>query len=623
MSHRAVIHASNLSPDELAPAAVACPALTTARTLAEWVGTGRQVTARGVLRPTVAVEACDVLGIVPRTRKPRSALDIDELMMVWAAASAAGFIEVTGGRVVATPAVKTWADGDPDAVLAIWSRCALESLGLTGDGEDADLDHLVVLATLHERGGAASLGDLSAAIAELLGDAPSGCTCPDCAPHPVEAMFGLLGALSPDDTAAADTVAALGEFGIAILRGDVAELTPLGRWFTDVMFRQSAPPADADAAALVRTLAQLPPMVAALMARPWMMARTPAAAVRELLAAGDSASGQERLTAVILARECGADAAPAWREWAARDGFGAHARVWLAEQDEAEPAEADAAWVTVDMLATVLDDLPPGLPADLLPAIMQSQLGDEIAGILPLLDRTGHPGAPRLVELLGGGPMSGTLPETGPSRWRLRAVPAGEEMAVPVPSDRAGRSGAAYRIKIQLRGVAKPPVWRRLHVPADLSLDRLHEVIQAAIGWKDCHMHVFSDGQREYGLADPELGHRDERKVRLSQLLTGVGDTVGYTYDFGDGWEHDIVLEEILPADTETTGPVCVAGKGACPPEDCGGPWGYEALKATLADPDADEHEDMLGWLGLSSGDDFDPKEFSVEEVNHRLGRST
>ncbi|MFL6052564.1 MAG: plasmid pRiA4b ORF-3 family protein [Actinoallomurus sp.] len=632
MPRRAVVNAPDFSSEQLAPAARACPVLATAQTLAEWVGTGRQVTARGVLKPAAAVEACDLLGIEVASRKPRSALDIDELMMVWAAASAAGFIEVAGGRVTAGPALQPWLDGAPDTVLAIWSSCVLESLGLVDEMEEADLDFLAVLATLHDRAGVASLGDLSAAITELIGDASSGCPCPECAPRPryPDGMFGLPGDLGTDEADAEDVVQALGEFGIAVLRGGTAELTPLGHWLTDVMFRKSAPSADADAAALVGALAQLPTMVAALMARPWLSARTPAATTRELLTAGESASGQERLTALALAGECGPEAAPAWQEWAAKDGFGAYARAWLAEQDDAEPADADAAWITVDTLVTVLDALPTEVPLDLLPALLQTQVGDEMAEVLPLLDSCGHPAAPRLVKLLSGGPvnpagpLADMLPEAGAfSRAPvLRPVPAGQGAADPVPPRRQGRSGVGYQIKVQLLGVTKPPVWRRLQIPADLSLDRLHEVIQAAMGWEYAHLHVFSDGWSEYGLLDRELGHQDERKVRLSQLLTSVGDKIRYTYDFGDGWEHDIVLEKILPADAKVTDPVCTAGKGACPPEDCGGAWGYEELKATLADPDAEEHENMLDWLGLTSGDDFDPKEFSAEEVNRRLGRS-
>ncbi|MEU6034036.1 plasmid pRiA4b ORF-3 family protein [Actinomadura sp. NPDC047616] len=583
----------------------ACPALATARTLAEWVGTGREVTARGVLRPAAAVEACDLLGIEVPSRRLRSALDVHELMMVWSAAAAAGFIEVTGGRVAAGPGLGQWLEGTPENVLAVWASCAAQSLGLAGEAEPEDLEYLVVLATLYERGGAASSAELSAAIDELAGGPPF-CECPDCtARGEAPGAVAGLSDLDPDEAGAEeDAVWALGEFGIAQARDEGAELTPLGHWFTDLLFRVNAPAADADAAELVAALSGLPDMVTELMGRSWLSARTPAAAVRELLAAGAAASGQERLTALALARGRGPEAAPAWREWAARDGFGAHARVWLAEQDGTEPAEADEAWVAVDTLTVLLDSLPADVPANLLPAILRAGAGAELAEVLPLLEGCGHPDAPRLAGLLGGDPGSGPVPAPIP---------------LPVPAPREGGSGAAYQIKVQLRGVTKPPVWRRLQVPADIRLDRLHEVIQAAMGWENYHMHVFSHGSGEYGLPDRELGHRDERKVALSQLLTLAGDRIGYTYDFGDGWEHDIVLEEVLPPGTEVADPCCTAGKGACPPEDCGGVWGYEELKATLADPDAEDHEDMLEWLGLDSGDDFDPKEFSLAEVNRRL----
>lgn len=617
MPYRDAVRVRDLSSEQLALAARTCPVLATAQTLAEWVGAGREVTTRGVLKPAAAVEACDLLGIEAPSRKPRSALDIGELMMVWAAASAAGFIEVSGGRVTPGPTLQPWLDGAPDTVLAVWCRCALESLGLVGETDEDDLVYLAVLATFEDRGGMASLGDLSAGIAQLVGDASSGCSCPNCIP---DEMPGLATDLGADEAEAEDAVEGLGEFGIAVLRGDKAELTPLGHWLTDFMFRKNAPPAAAEAEVVVRELTQLPPKVAVLMARPWLSSRTAAAAARELFAVGESTSGQERLTALDLARECGPEAAPAWREWATKDGFGAYARVWLAEQDDTEPSDADSAWITVDALVTMLDALPPELPEDLLPALIQAQAGAEMAEALPLLESCDHPAAPRLVKLLSG-PVNPTGLLTGmlPGITAIPEVPVRRRASVaPVPPP----SGTGYQIKIQLCGVTKPPVWRRLQVPADLSLDQVHEVIQTAMGWHNCHMHVFSDSWNEYGLPDRELGHQDERKVNLSQLLTKVGDKIGYSYDFGDDWQHDIVLEKILPAGAGVTSAVCTAGKGACPPEDCGGRWGYKDLKATLADPGTEEHGDMLEWLGLSSGDDFDPKEFSAEEVNRILGRT-
>jgi hypothetical protein len=152
------------------------------------------------------------------------------------------------------------------------------------------------------------------------------------------------------------------------------------------------------------------------------------------------------------------------------------------------------------------------------------------------------------------------------------------------------RIGTRDALKLSLRGVSKPPVWRRLLVPAEMRLDRLHDVIQTAMA----HLHVFSTSAGDYGIPDPELGFRNERSARLAQFLKQPGDRIQCAYDFGDGWEHDIVLEARLGPDQGQRFPICLAGKGACPPEDCGGPWGYTDLKEALADPRHEDHQDML-----------------------------
>lgn len=172
------------------------------------------------------------------------------------------------------------------------------------------------------------------------------------------------------------------------------------------------------------------------------------------------------------------------------------------------------------------------------------------------------------------------------------------------------------QLRIRLLGVTKPPVWRRLLVAADIRLDRLHDVIQAAMGWENYHMHVFSAAGCEYGLPDPELGFRDERKTTLNGVIAEAGDRLRYTYDFGDDWEHEIVVEKVHRAESGARYPICVAGKGRCPPEDCGGVWGYASLRETLADPNDDEHADMLEWLAFEAASEFDPADFDVAEVN-------
>ena len=189
-----------------------------------------------------------------------------------------------------------------------------------------------------------------------------------------------------------------------------------------------------------------------------------------------------------------------------------------------------------------------------------------------------------------------------------------------MPTKRSAVPLEIYQIKVTLLGTS-PPIWRRLLVPADLTLAQLHDLLQAAMGWEDGHMHEFSLGQRRFGRPNPEdrlIGMpsvENERTVRLSSVLGRVGAKVIYTYDFGDGWEHGIVLEKRLPVDLNTTYPVCTDGQLACPPEDCGGVPGFYDLVEALADPNHERHAELRDWIG----DDYDPQAFSLDEVNRRL----
>lgn len=174
--------------------------------------------------------------------------------------------------------------------------------------------------------------------------------------------------------------------------------------------------------------------------------------------------------------------------------------------------------------------------------------------------------------------------------------------------DRGRGGGVIVQIKVKLLGVSEPPVWRRLQLDRGATLDQLHETILAAFGWAGYHLHVFQSGDEEFGVPEPELGLVDERRVSLGQLIGDVGDSLLYTYDLGDNWEHEIVVEELLDPEPGVRYPVLVAAKGACPPEDCGGRWGYTELKEILADPAHERHREMLDWLGLTDASEFDPE---------------
>jgi hypothetical protein len=139
------------------------------------------------------------------------------------------------------------------------------------------------------------------------------------------------------------------------------------------------------------------------------------------------------------------------------------------------------------------------------------------------------------------------------------------------------------------------------------------------MGWEHAHLHVFTvDKTRYYGFTE-EPGDRRDDEVVLSELAKRPGRKFEYEYDFGDSWQHDLVVEKFLEAEQDVVYPSCVAGEGACPPEDCGGIGGYFHLRDVLADPEDQEHEDMLDWLGLVEPEDFDPAAFDLAEVNRAL----
>lgn len=178
---------------------------------------------------------------------------------------------------------------------------------------------------------------------------------------------------------------------------------------------------------------------------------------------------------------------------------------------------------------------------------------------------------------------------------------------------------AVLQVRVTLADVEDPVVWRRVLVPAAISLDKLHGMIQGAMGWQNYHLHAFWVGDVAYG-TDPEdeLGYRDETKARLGDVAD-VGDRIGYQYDFGDDWEHELLIEARAEAEAGRTYPVCLEGEGACPPEDCGGSPGYQRLKEILADPSDEEHDELKIWTESQVSGVFDPARFDLVVANARM----
>ena len=172
-----------------------------------------------------------------------------------------------------------------------------------------------------------------------------------------------------------------------------------------------------------------------------------------------------------------------------------------------------------------------------------------------------------------------------------------------------------YQIQIALKG-SKPKIWRRILIDSDILLVDFHKVIQTTMGWTNSHLHVFSDGIEEYSPKEFEVEYaKDSRTVRLDKILKEENAKINYEYDFGDGWEHIIKLEKILTPNDNLQTPQCIAGKRNCPPEDCGGIWGYSNMLEILKQPEHEEYESYIEWLG----DDFDPEYFNKDEKNKML----
>lgn len=180
------------------------------------------------------------------------------------------------------------------------------------------------------------------------------------------------------------------------------------------------------------------------------------------------------------------------------------------------------------------------------------------------------------------------------------------------------------QFKIQLSNISKPTVWRRLMVPADFTFDDFHSVIQISFGWDFAHLYQFSpQGYGSHPLIaeisdeDWEEPDLDASKTKLKSIFKTENQKFTYIYDFGDDWVHKITLEKIMKE--KITAPKCLKGQGKCPPENCGGAWGYENLLEILANPKHPEYKETKEWLFMDEDEEWDVNEFEIEDVNVML----
>ncbi|MCC6175477.1 MAG: plasmid pRiA4b ORF-3 family protein [Chloroflexi bacterium] len=175
---------------------------------------------------------------------------------------------------------------------------------------------------------------------------------------------------------------------------------------------------------------------------------------------------------------------------------------------------------------------------------------------------------------------------------------------------------SVHQLKVTLKRV-RPPIWRRIQVASTIDLRRLHAVIQTAMGWTQSHLYEFEIGGVAYGEPSPEDFEpiRSAKSTPLRRVAPESGIVFTYVYDFGDDWEHQIVVEKVMPPEPRAANPRCIAGRRACPPEDVGGVWGYQEFLEAIRDPSHPEHASMLEWIG----GDFDPNAFDLDSVNQQL----
>jgi hypothetical protein len=209
-------------------------------------------------------------------------------------------------------------------------------------------------------------------------------------------------------------------------------------------------------------------------------------------------------------------------------------------------------------------------------------------------------------DLMIGSLMQQLRDQTLPSK-KIHAQPPIAQMAAP---------NAIYQLKVTLKD-SHPPIWRRVQVGDNILLPHLHGVLQLAMGWMNSHLHSFQLGKQTFAEPSPDdfFPVIDYRAVCLNQIAPKVKDRFVYLYDFGDSWEHDIVVEAILPPERQVQYPRCLDGQRACPPEDVGGVWGYADFVKAIRNPRHPEHDEMLEWVGGK----FDPEKFDLRGVNGML----
>ena len=505
-------------------------------TLARWIGTSRHpVTAGQVLRKADVPAAGAAIGVDVPPRL-RTMADIPALHRPWCAAVATGLLQVGDGWVTAGPALECWPPGDAD-LLAGWlaalrAVCAAESY--PQDEDSVLLLSLALFAVLGEDGVPRAEGlwrPVHAALHDL---------CDRYDKSSWEPLHAADRYYDPETgKPLAGLVALLAGFGAVADDPGKLVITPLGRWAAGHLADSLPGLADPglSASEMIAQATQFSDgEQREHVAWGWLAEREPAGAAQEILTAAEGMSPLLRVAAVGVVERLGEDALPAWREMAAAPRIGPHARAALAGWDLGpEPSDPDWQWLAVEDAAAALEDKGAD---EALSRVWESMPGTDLDDRLAAVRATSHPDAGALT----------------------RAVAEFAASGAPRSIDQVGE------LKVSLSGF-RPPIWRRVRLPVTAALADLHEVIKVLFGWDGDHLHLFQVGKKQYTDRFADLGRTgDEEAVRVRDVLT-PGGKIGYTYDLGACWEHEITLEKMVPRAPGQDYPVCVQYNGNSPVE--------------------------------------------------------
>ncbi len=512
----------------VASAAWHCEALSRAHRLATWVGEGKPVTPKQVLRPRDLPAAARVLGFLGSSRI-NTAADVPALHRPWKVAMAIDFLRIVDGHAVAGPALGQWPDADDTTVCELWLTGLVAAFAADSGGDDqagaAAFSHIVLgaLAT-----------DPAPSVVEFWTRARDALTFEVA--YVADPFFSTYRDKNGDAfTAISDMLV---EFGAATRHRPQLEITPLGRWAVQEMHAHMPKPISTDLTAdeLIARLAGNDENDAWQAARPWLIGRDPLSAAHEILAAAAAATPAQRIAAVEIVDALGEPAQAAWREVTTVPNLAAPARMALAGWNRPQASSPeDSAWLAVEYAVAALTT---SGPDEALSCINERIPGQDLDSRMQAIRRGNHPDTATLTEALTTFVASGAMPT----------------------------SSQVYQLKISLKRM-RNPVWRRVLVPATARLGRLHQVIQIVMNWDGDHLHAFHVGNEHYGDPFYSTDLYDEESLRLSDTFTPSIKTITYLYDFGASWYHDITFEKVLDLDVDATYPVCVTGRGDFPIE--------------------------------------------------------